>query len=195
MWPACIWHVGGDLSMWVVPLEAGWEKAGGMQFWEKCDEVYFGHVESEMPIGHPKWRCQVGRWLFKCEVQKKGLGSWSDSWESWVMIFRAMRVCGVTLGRSSGRELVWPLSSKTPNTWEVFSVELCLSQERYIGPGWCGSVDWVLACEPKGHQFDSQLGHMPGLQARSPMGGAWEATMHWCFSPFLSPSFPLSKNN
>lgn len=40
--------------MWVVPLEAGWEKAGGMQFWEKCDEVYFGHVESEMPIGHPK---------------------------------------------------------------------------------------------------------------------------------------------
>ena len=23
-------------------------------------------------------------------------------------------------------------------------------------PGWCGSVDWVPACEPKGHQFDSQ---------------------------------------
>ena len=37
---------------------------------------------------------------------------------------------------------------------------------------WCGSVDWVLACEPKHCQFDSQSGHMPGLQARSPVGGA-----------------------
>ena len=25
-------------------------------------------------------------------------------------------------------------------------------------PGWCGSVDWVLACEPKGPRFDSQSG-------------------------------------
>ena len=35
-------------------------------------------------------------------------------------------------------------------------------------------------------------GHMSGLQARSPVGGAWEATMHWCFSPFLSPSLSFS---
>ena len=27
------------------------------------------------------------------------------------------------------------------------------------------------SAEPKGHQFDSQLGHMPGLWARSPVGG------------------------
>ena len=33
---------------------------------------------------------------------------------------------------------------------------------------------------------------MPGLWARSPIGGAREAT-DWCFSP-LSPSLPLSKN-
>ena len=26
-------------------------------------------------------------------------------------------------------------------------------------------------------------------QVRSPVGGAWEATTHWCFSPFLPP-FP-----
>ena len=30
---------------------------------------------------------------------------------------------------------------------------------------WCGSVDWALACETKGHWFTSQSGHMPGLQA------------------------------
>ena len=58
--------------------------------------------------------------------------------------------------------------------------------------GWCGSVDWVLACEPKGHQFNSQSGHMPGLQARSSVGGEWEVTTPWCFSPSLSPSLPLS---
>ena len=53
-------------------------------------------------------------------------------------------------------------------------------------PGWCGSVDWVPACEPKGC--------MPGVQARSPVGGVWEAT-DWCISQasmFLSlpVSFP-----
>ena len=62
------------------------------------------------------------------------------------------------------------------------------------GPGWCGSGDWALACEPKGRQFNSQSGHMPGLQARSPGGGVREATTHWCFFPSLSPSLPLSKN-
>ena len=60
-----------------------------------------------------------------------------------------------------------------------------------LDPGWCGSVDWVPACEPKGHRFDSQSGHMPGLQARSPIGGVQEATTHWCFSPSLSPSLLL----
>ena len=37
-------------------------------------------------------------------------------------------------------------------------------------PGWCGSVDWVPACKPKGCRFNSQSGHMPGLQARSAVG-------------------------
>ena len=59
-------------------------------------------------------------------------------------------------------------------------------------PGWCSSVDWVLACKPRGHGFNSQPGHMPRLQARSPVGGTREATIHWCFSPSFSPSFPLS---
>ena len=44
--------------------------------------------------------------------------------------------------------------------------------------GWHGSVDGVLACEPKGRWFYSQSGPMPGLWARSPVGGAQEATTH-----------------
>ena len=61
-----------------------------------------------------------------------------------------------------------------------------------VGPGWCGSADWVPACKPKGRRFDSQSGHMPGLRTRSPVGGTWEATAHPCFSPSLSLSLPLS---
>ena len=59
-----------------------------------------------------------------------------------------------------------------------------------MGHSWCGSVDWVPACE-----LIPSLGHMPGLQARSPVVGAQEATTHWCFFPSLSPSPPLSKIN
>ena len=64
-------------------------------------------------------------------------------------------------------------------------------------PGWCGSVDWAPACKAKGRCFDSQSGHMPGLWARSLVGGVWEATNE-CFSctsmflSSLSSSLPLS---
>ena len=66
--------------------------------------------------------------------------------------------------------------------------EYYLNKKGEFSPGWYSSVDWALACEPKGHQFESQLGHVPG----SPGGGTQEATTHWCFSPSLSPSLPFS---
>ena len=48
----------------------------------------------------------------------------------------------------------------------LFSKMIFLNiKSRLFCPGWCASVDWVLACKPKGGQFDSQSGHMPGLQA------------------------------
>ena len=68
------------------------------------------------------------------------------------------------------------------------------SRKCSSSPGWCGSVDWAPAYEPKGHWFDSQAGHVPRLQARSPVGGVQEATTHWCFPPSLSLPPPLSKN-
>ena len=63
-------------------------------------------------------------------------------------------------------------------------------KKLWYGPGWCHSMDWVLACEPKGWRFNSQSGHMPGLQ--SPVG-----SNHTLMFPSLSfplPS-PLSKIN
>ena len=48
-------------------------------------------------------------------------------------------------------------------------------------PGWCGSVDWVPACEPNVRQFDSQSGHMPGLRARVPRKGCMRGNHTWVF--------------
>ncbi|ELK24668.1 Ferritin light chain [Myotis davidii] len=42
-------------------------------------------------------------------------------------------------------------------------------------PGWFSSVDRALTCRLKGPRFDSGQGCMPGLQARSPVGGVQEA--------------------
>ena len=57
----------------------------------------------------------------------------------------------------------------------------------------------MLSCKLKGHQFDSLSGHMPELQARSPVGGVREATnrcfSHQCFSPSSSLLSSLSENN
>ena len=51
-------------------------------------------------------------------------------------------------------------------------------QSQRGSPGWCGSVDWVPACKPKSHWFDSQSGNLPGLQTRSPDEGLREATVY-----------------
>ena len=62
---------------------------------------------------------------------------------------------------------------------------------KKYSPGLCGSVDWVLAYEPKGHQFNSQSGYMP-------CGLLWGHTRGNHTLMFLSLSFPipcsLSKN-
>ena len=62
-------------------------------------------------------------------------------------------------------------------------------------PGWCGSVDRALACEPKGHGFDSQSGHTPGLQARSPVGGVLEESHTDVSLLLFLPSFSFLKVN
>ena len=57
-----------------------------------------------------------------------------------------------------------------------------------------GVAQWIeLQTEAKGRQFNSQSGHMSGLQARSPVGGVQEATNQSisCTSVFLFLSFSL----
>ena len=62
---------------------------------------------------------------------------------------------------------------------------------RVFCPGCCGSVDWSLACEPKGHWFDSQTGHVPGPCGPGPQWGMRERQPHIDVSlSLLLPSFP-----
>ena len=63
-----------------------------------------------------------------------------------------------------------------------------------MGPGWCRLVDWVLACEPKGHWFDSQSGHLCGLRARSPVE-AGERQLHTDVFFFVFCFFNINKRS
>ena len=64
----------------------------------------------------------------------------------------------------------------------MFGIYPIYYKNRHSSPGGCGSVDWVQVCKLKGHQFDSQPGHMPGLQCFS----------HTSMFLSLCPSLPLS---
>ena len=43
---------------------------------------------------------------------------------------------------------------------------ILLHFKTYYSPDWCGSLGWPSSLKPRGHWFDSQSGHMPGLWAR-----------------------------
>ena len=49
-----------------------------------------------------------------------------------------------------------------------------------FNPDWCGSVGWESSHKQKSFRFDSRLGHIPGLRARSRVG------QFSCTSLFLS---------
>ena len=51
-----------------------------------------------------------------------------------------------------------------------------LSLSLEFSPDCCGSVGWVSFHKAKGRWCDSWSGHMPGLQARSPVKGVQKAT-------------------
>ena len=53
-----------------------------------------------------------------------------------------------------------------------------------------GVARWI---ECRARWFSSQWGDIPGLWARFPVGGMWEATTHWCFSPSLPLSLKINE--
>ena len=80
--------------------------------------------------------------------------------------------------------------------WHIMAAQFVVLKNE-----WMPWLVWLsglrASLQTKDHKFDSQSGHMSGLQARSLVGGVQEATdwvslTHWCFSLF--PMLPLSKN-
>ena len=49
---------------------------------------------------------------------------------------------------------------------------------KEITQPWLQLSGLSVGCEQKGCRFNTQSGHMPGLRARFPAGGAQEATTH-----------------
>ena len=103
---------------------------------------------------------------------------------------------------------LWPLMALT---FDGFSLSDSVSLTRHISgkndtakrkkekkekPPWLVWQSGLsMACKPKGHQFNSQLGHMPGLQARSPVGGVCERQPHIGVSrPLFLPPLLSLKN-
>ena len=89
-------------------------------------------------------------------------------------------------------------ANQTHKLWVYTRVALI--KKTGDSPGPCDSVGWALAYEPKGHWFDSQSGHMPGLLARPgkphvPPQEGCERQPHVDVLPrSLSFPSPLSKN-
>ena len=84
---------------------------------------------------------------------------------------------------------------------EVMVVRFTNGISAFVRRGWCGSVEWVPACEPKGLRFDSQPGFTAGVRARSLVGDCSVGSKWWMFLLHIdvsSHSFsllsPLSTN-
>ena len=60
-----------------------------------------------------------------------------------------------------------------------------------VNPDQCGSAGWAHTTKQKVSGFDSQSGHLPGLQVQSQWGTVHARSNQ---SMFLSLSFSLSKN-
>ena len=63
------------------------------------------------------------------------------------------------------------------------------------GPGWCGSVDWVPACEPKGRWFYSQSREQAWVAGWVPSGGCTWGNYTLTFLSLFLPPFPSLKIN
>lgn len=94
--------------------------------------------------------------------------------------------------KSASAQTFWASNATSRNCSCVWGFHYSIVIAKNWCPDWCGSVDWLPTCKLKGHWFHSQSKTHIGLQARSPVEDTREAAIHWCFSPFLSPSLPFS---
>ena len=138
---------------------------------------------SNVLVSDAGWR---ERWCWQDRLLESGVAVGVFTYDSqnrdWVIELRVM-------GWEQGR-VHWQSPDPDTNIPSrlVKQVILFYCKTRKHSPGWCDSVDWVLACEPKGCWFESQSGHMPELRATSLVWGHVRSN-HTLM--FLSFSFSL----
>ena len=138
----------------------------------------------------------------QCKSNQRQQGNeWAWMSSSKTLRTKQIEVCIWPVGHSL---LTADLGEKFDKVWKKKRLSQNISShKRYwlstlsiknikFSPGWCGSVDWVPACKPKGSipSQGTHLGCGPG-----PQQGAHERQPHIdvCLPLFLPP-FPLSKN-
>ena len=68
------------------------------------------------------------------------------------------------------------------------------SQERTELPWPVWLIAWASPCKPKGRQFNSRSGHMPGLWVQSPVWACMRGSLSMFLSLFLSLFHSLKTN-
>ena len=89
----------------------------------------------------------------------------------------------------------WPDTRTWKDSWstEAYIKKLYQCYHKDTPTALAGVAPWI-ECQPANQRITdsiSNLGHIPGFWARSPVGVVWEAHTHWCYSPSLFPSLPL----
>ena len=129
-------------------------------------------------------------WLTRqCQLEDTGGYKWKIS--SWLERIQGnlLEVKTCFLCMKNGNELEKHLMKQTGSWQLLYFLKLHYLLGRPYIKVTCmalaGGPRWT-ECRPvnQSHQFDSQPGHMPGLRARSPVGGVWR-------QPHIAVSLPL----
>ena len=102
---------------------------------------------------------------FALDLSLQFWGTWTPS-TAWVCLSPRLNVFAQPqlIRAFISPTLSFVRGSYASGSLSFFDLWVCTIHKVWeIHLGYCGSVDRVLACEPKGHWFDSQSGHMPGL--------------------------------
>ena len=136
----------------------------------------------------PSWAKEKGGWWFWTSKGKKTIHSEMEKHMFGKQMFAGLSPtmgCRENFDRRALRSLSLSITLSSQQT--ILSLIIAPFLEQVLSPK-------ILLSKPKPCWFDSQSGHMPGLQATSSVEGVWQIATHWSFSPSFSFPSPLSKN-
>ena len=128
---------------------------------------------------------------WSCSRSLRTRGPWNSSRKGWGYTSmpreeRGAEQCPCSHEEGSSQD------SLSPIPCVMKPVQEKKQKQKWNGPDWCGSVGWASSRKPKS-PIQFLVRAYAWALSQVPMWGTREAK-DGCFSPFLSLSFPLSKN-